>query len=162
LVSTHLDGQLCDGARRRELDVVRQQPDGSGFGVVVEEQLLQVSFQRFHHQLVHHPFQDGVQIEKLRRFQLAPLPLDLLVEPLLAVFHQVVLHPRHELPHVPHYYLRIGLFRLAGASDEVVDVLSERGVLVLGQLQGVGPDGGPHGFRSAPLSVPQRLQTWGG
>lgn len=84
---------------------------------------------------------------------------DFLVKILFAMFHKVVLHSRHELPHVSHDDLWIRLLGVARACDEVVDVLRECGALVLSEIQSIAANRrADRGF--VTITIPQCVESW--
>lgn len=122
---------------------------------MLDEQLVDVFSQWPHHQTHHHLLEDRVDVEELVRPQLQPHLLHLALKLGLAV-HQVVLHARHELPHVARHHVRTGFLAFLRALDEVVDILRERRRLVGSQSQGVSPDGRPG---ATCVAIPQGLQA---
>lgn len=112
---------------------------------------------------MHNSFQNGIQIQKLRRFKLqkhienfflnsnlnlssplyesitnlAPLPFHFLNKFSFSMRHQVVFHTGHKLSHVSHHNQRLHFFRFGGTGDEVIDTLSEYGFFIGGQPQSV-------------------------
>lgn len=69
------------------------------------EQRIQSRPERPDHQSMHHTFEDSVYVEELSGLELQTLLLNFFLELALAVLHEVVLHARHELSDVAHYYL---------------------------------------------------------
>lgn len=151
--NTHANAKVGGCLAVGVLHVLHQQLDVAAAAVVVHKQPVQVLAQRQHHQLMHHPLQNGVQIEELVRLQHRARPQHLLLEVALAMLDQIVFHAAHELAHVAHHDLRRRFARLPRAGDEVGDVARECGGGVLGQGQGVRAD------RVAGASV-HRFVTW--
>ena len=139
------------------LDVLGESLQRASGHVMLDKQSVNVFPERPHHQAHHHALQNRVQVQKFIWLQLYPFFLHFLLELPLAVLHQIVFHPGHELSYVPHNHVRAGFFPFLRTLNEVVDILREGGGFVGSQLKGVRPYGGAC---ARVIAVLEGLQPW--
>lgn len=93
--------------------------------VIIHEKLIEILFQWKNNQLMHHAFENLVQIEELVVLQRCTSLVNFDSEVLFAMLYQIVFHSVHELANVAHNFVWNLLSRFARARDKVVNVFGE-------------------------------------